>query len=82
LEDYQARLPVSYLNRSNLDVTVPVKMQVNGNNGQVKVWDPTNMDRYYEFYLDSAPGRGNYISLRTNSLSVSFDNLVVTRVSN
>lgn len=82
LEDYQAGLPASYLTRSNLDMVVPVRIQINGYSGLVKIWDPTRKGVYFQFYLDQAPGKGNYIAFRTNSLSVSFDNLVVSKVNN
>jgi len=80
LEDYQAQLPVKYLDIDYIDVAVPARIQVNGDTGLVKVWDPTRSGVYYRFYLDEAPGRGNYLALRTNSLAVSFDNLEVIRV--
>ena len=82
IDGYQIGLPTSQLRAANADVVVPVRMEVNCNTGLVKVWDPTRSGVYLRFYLDEAPGRGNYLSFRTNSLSVSFDNLVVTKMSN
>lgn len=77
LEGYDIPLDQRVLQAENLKVNIPVKIQVNGSNGLVKVWDPTRPGTYIRFYLDEAPGRGNYFSLRSNSLAVSFDNLSV-----
>jgi len=80
IDGYQFQLPAILLTRENLNMVIPVRIQVNGNTGLVKVRDPTREGMYLRFYLDEAPVRGNYISLRTNSLSVSFDNGIVKRV--
>lgn len=80
LEGYDVPLDESVLTEENLDLIVPVRIRVNGSTGEVKVWDPTTENRYYSFMLDEAPRSGNYISLRTNSLSVSFDDLSVKKI--
>ena len=80
MEKYDVGLPVSVLKAENADVKVPAQIIVDGDSGEVKVYDPTVSNYYYVFYLDNAPGRGNYFSLRTNSLSVSFDDLKVTKI--
>ena len=77
---YDIALNASDLPTSDTSVIVPVKIIVDGATGQVKVWDPTQDHYYYTFNLGAAPGSGNYIALRTNSLSVSFGNLQVTRL--
>lgn len=61
------------LSANNLHVVVPVKMTVNGFNGDVKIYDPTDPTWVYVFNLGNrAPLTGKYISLRTNSASFSF----------
>jgi hypothetical protein len=80
MDAYDIELDASVLTEENLDIIVPVKITVDGRNGQVRVWDPTVDNYYYEFYLDDAPGSGNYISFRTNSLSASFDDLRVRKL--
>jgi hypothetical protein len=80
LEDYQMKLDASMLQRDNLYLDIPVRIQVNGNTGLVKVYDPRRDDYYYKFRLPEAPKRGKYVALRTNSLSVSFDDLEVRRL--
>ncbi|MCL2276417.1 MAG: hypothetical protein FWC21_00820 [Treponema sp.] len=59
---------------------VPVNMMVNGDTGEVRLYDPTNPngDFYFYFYLGdidrqiSLPLRGNNVALRTNGMRVSF----------
>jgi hypothetical protein len=58
---------------------VPVKIRVNYRTGVVMVMDPTNPSLWFSFDLDPAILAGNYVSLRTNSLAVSFGDFVVTR---
>ncbi|MCF7913953.1 MAG: hypothetical protein K9L66_02170 [Spirochaetaceae bacterium] len=79
LEGYDVALNPAVLTAENMQLKVPVKIQVNGNTGLVKVWDPSRPGTYVRFYLDEAPKSGKYISLRTNSLAVSFGNPEVTR---
>ena len=58
---------------SNIDITIPVRMEVNGITGDVKVYDPTGSNWVYKFNLgNDAPLKGNYVSVRTNSASFSF----------
>lgn len=80
LEGYDVALNPSVLTQENMSLNVPVKIQVDGDTGLVKVWDPSRPGTYVRFYLDKAPGKGSYISLRTNSLAASFDNVKVTKV--
>ena len=57
----------------NMSVIVPVKMVINGFNGDVKIYDPTDPNYVYVFNLGNTSAlRGNFISLRTNSASFSF----------
>jgi hypothetical protein len=80
LEGFDVPLDDSVLTEDNLRVIVPVKIRVNGATGEVKIWDPTAENRYYSFMLDRAPGTGSYIALRSNSMAVSFDDLVVRKI--
>lgn len=80
VEGYDMKLNPSVLTAANMDLVIPLKIQVDGETGLVKMWDPTREGMYIRFFLNQAPGKGDYISLRTNSLAVSFDNLTVRRI--
>lgn len=68
LNDY-----VYLLTEDLLDMVIPVKMVVNGFNGDVKIYDPTNSAYVYKFNIgNKAPLTGQFISLRTNSMGISF----------
>jgi hypothetical protein len=64
------------LTAENLSYEVPVALVVNGNTGEVRLYDPT--DPYYEWYFyfflprESLPLRGDWVSLRSNGLRLSF----------
>jgi hypothetical protein len=47
---------------------------VDGNTGEVRVYDPTDPDLldYFYLYLPTKNLKGNWISLRTNGLKLSF----------
>ena len=55
---------------------VHAKIWVDGNTGEVRVYDPTDPtgNYYFYFYLNrrDLPLRGNWVSLRTNGLKLSF----------
>ena len=55
---------------------VPVRIWIDGNTGEVRVYDPSDPDLldYFYFYLDSGdlPLRGDWTALRTNGVSLSF----------
>ncbi len=56
-----------------IDKPLPVKMEINSRTGMGRVYDPFNESRYFTFSLgNNAPVSGNYVTLRTNSLGVSF----------
>ena len=80
IDGYDIPLNPAVLTAANMDLVIPVKIQIDGDTGLVKVWDPTREGMYVRFYLNEAPGEGNFVSLRTNSLAVSFDNLMVTQL--
>jgi hypothetical protein len=64
------------LTRENLSQPVPARIWVNGNTGEVRVYDPTDPDllNYFYFYLDGkdVPLKGNWVALRTNGIKLSF----------
>ena len=52
---------------------VPVKIVINGDSGEVRVYDPTVERYYYVFTLPlEGPMEGDYVALRTNGVSLSF----------
>ncbi len=56
-----------------LDMIIPIKIVVNGFNGDVKIYDPSDSSYVYKFNLGtSAPLSGQFVSLRTNSMGISF----------
>jgi hypothetical protein len=81
--DYQ--LPMDRLKDINLDrmamYALPVRVRINYNTGDVKVWDPAIPKYYYRFNLGGPVRGGNYISVRSNSLAVSFGNFSISRPS-
>ena len=63
-----------------LQYTLPVKIQINTNDGEIRVYDTTVGDYYYYFYLDPKLLKGSYLSLRTNRVSLQFDDFKVTKL--
>ncbi|MDR0464590.1 MAG: hypothetical protein LBG94_05675 [Treponema sp.] len=59
-----------------LSQPIPVNIMVNGNTGEVRVYDPTDSTGKFYFYFNldqrDLPLRGNWIALRTNGLKASF----------
>ncbi|MBB6480989.1 hypothetical protein [Spirochaeta isovalerica] len=71
--DYDLNRFASLLTNTNKDATIPVKLEVNSNTGDVKIADPMRDGWVYKFNLGNAkPLNGKFISLRTNSGSFSF----------
>jgi len=60
----------------NLAEPIPFRIWVDGNSGEVRVYDPTDpkLEQYYYFFVNrrDLPLKGNWLSLRTNNLKVSF----------
>jgi hypothetical protein len=54
--------------------TVPAKIWVDGNTGEVRVYDPTDPELldYFYLFLPTRNLRGDWVSLRTNGLKLSF----------
>ena len=53
--------------------SVPAKIWIDGNTGEVRIYDPTDLDEYFYFNLPSRGLRGNWVSLRTNGIKLSFE---------
>jgi hypothetical protein len=66
----------SLLTEENLASEVPFRIIIDGNTGEVRVYDPTdpNQRNYFRFYIDKKdiPLSGNWVALRTNGISLSF----------
>ena len=62
------------LTYENVKDPIPVKIWVNGDTGEVRVYDPTDpaLEYYFYFYLPARGLKGNWISLRTNGIKLSF----------
>jgi len=64
------------LTDENLAEPIPFTIWVDGNTGEVRVYDPSDpdMESYFFFFVDKkdVPLRGSWISLRTNGMKVSF----------
>jgi len=64
------------LTPENLSQPVPFRIWVDGNTGEVRIYDPTDPDDgfYFYYFIDSKdlPLKGNWISLRTNGIKLSF----------
>jgi hypothetical protein len=60
----------------NLSAPVPFTITVDGNTGEVRVYDPTIIDQanYFYFYVDpkDVPLKGDWAVLRTNGIKLSF----------
>lgn len=63
-----------------LDTPWPIKIRVNYATGRIMVMDPTSPTLWLYFDVDPKVLAGNYVSLRTNSLAVSFSDFVVTKL--
>ncbi|MDR0568998.1 MAG: hypothetical protein LBG87_07330 [Spirochaetaceae bacterium] len=64
------------LTADNLAEPVPFKIWVNGDTGEVRVYDPTDpyLSTYYYFNIDKKdlPLKGDWVAVRTNGLKLSF----------
>ena len=52
--------------------TVPFRIWINGDTGEVRIYDPTDLEYYFQLFLPTRNLRGNWISIRTNGLGLSF----------
>ncbi|MDR0561457.1 MAG: hypothetical protein LBG73_02065 [Spirochaetaceae bacterium] len=64
------------LTPDNLSEPVPFKIWVNGDTGEVRVYDPTDpyFSTYYYFTVDKKdlPLKGDWVTIRTNGIKMSF----------
>ena len=58
----------------NLDYPIPFIIEADGNTGEIRIYDPTDPEAYFYFFIDrkDLPLRGDWISLRTNGIKLSF----------
>lgn len=56
-----------------------IKIRVNYSTGRIHVMDPTNPSLWFYFDVDRSVLAGNYVSLRTNALAVSFSDFMVSQ---
>jgi hypothetical protein len=64
----------SFLNDDFLSEPVHFKIYANGNTGEVRIYDPTEEDKYYGFTIDEKylPLKGDWVAVRTNRAKFSF----------
>jgi hypothetical protein len=64
------------LTPDNLSSEVPFKIWVDGDTGEVRIYDPTDPDlaTYYYFSVDKKdlPLKGDWVVMRTNGIKMSF----------
>lgn len=70
---------MSYVENNGLLYSrVPIRIDVNTNTGLIMVQDPTSPTTWFYFNLPASTLKGSYISFRTNSMAVNFQNFEVT----
>ncbi len=69
-----------YLDASYLDNAITIKVTIDSSTGTVILTDPLIPNYEWYFEIGESIPEGSYISLRTSSLAVSFDNVTVTQV--
>jgi hypothetical protein len=69
-----------YLDPAYLEYPIKIKLTIDSNKGTVVLTDPLIPNWEYYFNIGQSIPDGSYISLRTSSLSVSFDNFKVTKI--
>lgn len=66
----------SLLTAENLSSPVPFRIIVDGNTGEVRVYDPTDPEgsyyRYFSINKSDIPLKGDWVALRTNGIRLSF----------
>ena len=65
-----------FFTRENLQRPIPFRILANGNTGEVRISNPfdPNRNSYFFFFIDQRdlPIRGDWVSLRTNGVRMSF----------
>jgi hypothetical protein len=64
----------SFLTSDYLSNPIHVKIYANGDTGEVRIYDPTEADKYYGFTIDEKylPLKGDWVTVRTNGAKFSF----------
>ena len=81
---YGDMLPIArqYLKTRYLNYKIPVKIRIDTRTGRGRIYDPFAPDKYfYRFSLGGALRPGDYFTFRTNSVSVSIDNLRISKIN-
>jgi len=62
------------LTPDNLAAPLPIRVKMNGETGEVRVYDPTDPTYYFYFHVDKRdlPMSGAWVALRTNGMKASF----------
>jgi hypothetical protein len=79
-DGFEFRLPDQYVQPEYLSVTIPVKIVVDIPGGEIRLYDPLDMNTYYAFSVTIPISSGSYFAFRTNSLAAKFDNLKITKL--
>ena len=76
VESFNLNEYLEFITDEDLAYPIPFKIWVDGNTGEVRVFDPSDPElrEYFYFFLDrrSLPLRGDWISIRTNGIRLSF----------
>jgi hypothetical protein len=76
VESFDLNWTLDYISWDDLNYPVPVKIWINGDTGEVRVYDPTDpaLSYYWFFNIDrrDLPLSGNWVALRTNGVKLSF----------
>jgi len=76
VENFDLNWALDYITWNDLMHSVPVKIWINGDTGEVRVYDPSDpaLATYWVFNIDrrDLPLRGNWVALRTNGVKLSF----------
>jgi hypothetical protein len=69
LADYE-----HFLTAENMSVPIPFRIEVYGDTGTIRVYDPTDPGLYYMVTIEprDVPLKGDWVALRTNGLTASF----------
>ena len=63
-----------YLTDEALASPISFKIIANGDTGEIRIFDPTEPDTYFTFFVDKKelPLKGDWVALRTNGIKLSF----------
>lgn len=80
LGDFDLNMVLEYLSPEYMSYILKIRLKVDAKTGNVWIEDPTFPGYGYAFGLGGPLGEGNFVSFRTNSLSLSFDNIKITKL--